>query len=163
MNYSMDVVDELVRRKKVTYRVAKEALDASGGNLLGAIIYLEENAKNNVPQDLPRIYLDKIKNWIDEGMISQVQIRKNGQTLFDIPLPVGIVGAAMWRLPALLFLGAALSTHCDIRIVRRDGASCQFTDITIDKVREIIQFVGNEIRKRNSKGSDCCAHEVDHE
>ncbi|MGM0379192.1 MAG: DUF4342 domain-containing protein [Bacillota bacterium] len=49
MNISVEKIDELRERKDVSYEEAKDALEHSDGDLLDAIIYLEEkeNKKQN--------------------------------------------------------------------------------------------------------------------
>lgn len=59
--------------------------------------------------------LDKIKELIHQGNIRRITIKnESGQTMLEIPLTLGVVGAAL--LPVLAAVGAlaALVTRCSI-------------------------------------------------
>jgi hypothetical protein len=65
--------------------------------------------------------LDKIKELIHQGNIRRITIKnESGQTLLEIPLTLGVVGAAL--LPVLAAVGAlaALVTRCSI-VVEKIG------------------------------------------
>lgn len=53
MPYSLNEVDEVRRRRNVSYEEAKEALDNSEGNVLSALLYLENKHK-------PRVEIRKV-------------------------------------------------------------------------------------------------------
>jgi len=68
-----------------------------------------------------RELLDKIKELIHQGNIRRITINnESGQTLLEIPLTLGVVGAAL--LPVLAAVGAlaALVTRCSI-VVEKIG------------------------------------------
>ncbi len=57
----------------------------------------------------------KVKELVHEGNIRRIIIKdKNGKTLIELPLTIGVVGAVL--LPALAAVGAiaALVTECSI-------------------------------------------------
>jgi hypothetical protein len=57
----------------------------------------------------------KVKELVHEGNIRRIIIKdKNGKTLIELPLTIGVVGALL--LPALAAVGAiaALVTECSI-------------------------------------------------
>lgn len=61
--------------------------------------------------------LDKIKELIHAGNIRRIILQnEDGKTLIEIPLTLGLVGAAL--LPVLAAVGAiaALATRCIIRV-----------------------------------------------
>ncbi|HOB53907.1 MAG TPA: DUF4342 domain-containing protein [Acidobacteriota bacterium] len=65
--------------------------------------------------------LDKIKELIHQGNIRRITIKnESGQTMLEIPLTLGLVGAAL--LPVLAAVGAlaALVTRCSI-VVEKIG------------------------------------------
>ena len=47
MEIKLEDVDKVIERTGVSYKEAKEALEMSNGDILDAIIYAEENLKNN--------------------------------------------------------------------------------------------------------------------
>ncbi len=65
--------------------------------------------------------LKKVKNLIAEGNIRRITIRnKEGKSIVELPLTVGVVGAVL--APPLAAVGAiaALVTECTI-VVEREG------------------------------------------
>lgn len=62
----------------------------------------------------------KVKELIKEGNVRRLIIKnEEGKTLIEVPLTVGVVGAAL--LPALAAIGAvaALVTNCTISVEKR--------------------------------------------
>lgn len=65
--------------------------------------------------------LKKVKSLIAEGNIRRITIRtKEGKSIVELPLTVGVVGAVL--LPPLAAVGAiaALVTECTIVVERED-------------------------------------------
>ena len=65
--------------------------------------------------------LKKVKSLIAEGNIRKITIRtKEGKTIVELPLTIGVVGAIL--APALAAIGtiAALVTECTIIVERND-------------------------------------------
>lgn len=63
----------------------------------------------------------KVKELVHEGNIRRLIIRnENGTTLLEIPLTVGLVGAALLPVWAAVGAIAALATDCSIVVERRD-------------------------------------------
>ncbi len=149
MNYTMNEVDEVRKRTKVSYEQAKEALDHSEGDVLGAVIYLEgrKESKTCPLNDT----MDKLKALIDEGFISQIQVRKNGSVLFDIPVVAGAFMLTFWTLPFSAALLAAIASECDVRIVRRDGAESNISEVTVEKLSELVANLKAEFVKWKEK------------
>ncbi|MBV8163189.1 MAG: DUF4342 domain-containing protein [Candidatus Eremiobacteraeota bacterium] len=63
--------------------------------------------------------LRKVKELIHEGNVRRISIKdKQGKTLIELPLTLGVVGAAL--APALAAVGAiaALVTECTVMVER---------------------------------------------
>jgi len=63
--------------------------------------------------------VDKVKEVIEEGNARRLLIRKDGKTLLEIPLSVGVGGAtaAVFLLPTLAAVGALAALVSDVEIV----------------------------------------------
>lgn len=77
--------------------------------------------------------LDQFKRLVHEGNVRRIHITREGKTIVEFPLTLGVVGAAL--LPPLAAVGAiaALVTDCTIEVERErpvDGGS-DGTDATI--------------------------------
>jgi Domain of unknown function (DUF4342) len=65
--------------------------------------------------------LAKVRELIHEGNIRRLIIRNEaGHTLIEIPMTVGVVGAALLPVWAAVGAIAALATDCTIVVERRD-------------------------------------------
>ncbi|MDO4753826.1 MAG: DUF4342 domain-containing protein [Bacillota bacterium] len=151
MKYSMEAIDEVRKRTGVGYEAAKEALDLTGGDVLDAIIYLER--KGSIDKNIVKSTVEKFKNLVNEGFISQIQVFKNGQKIFDIPVVAGVAMMALWTVPFTAALVFAIASKCDIRIIKRDGAAFNISEVTIDKFNELFAVMKQEVSKAKEKFS----------
>ncbi len=67
--------------------------------------------------------LARFKEIVHEGNIRRVTIKnEDGKTLIEIPLTLGVVGAALLPVFAAIGAVAALATRCTIVVERTDDA-----------------------------------------
>ena len=64
--------------------------------------------------------LGKVKELIHEGNVRRIIIKQEGNTIMEIPLTIGVVGAI--AAPVLVAIGAisALIAQCSIEVVRSE-------------------------------------------
>lgn len=63
----------------------------------------------------------KVKELIHEGNIRRISIKnEDGRTMLEVPLTLGLIGAALLPVFAAIGAAAALATRCTI-VVERDG------------------------------------------
>ena len=66
----------------------------------------------------------KVRELIHEGNIRRLIIKnEDGRTMFEVPLTIGIVGAALLPVFAAIGAAAALATRCTIVVEREVEAS----------------------------------------
>ena len=64
--------------------------------------------------------LGKVKQIIKEGNVRRISVKnKDGKTIIELPLTIGVVGAALTPILAAVGAIAALVTECTI-VVERD-------------------------------------------
>jgi len=64
--------------------------------------------------------VSRVKELIDEGNIRRIIVRSQaGDTLIEIPMTVGVIGALLAPYLAALGAIAAIVTHCTIAVERR--------------------------------------------
>lgn len=65
--------------------------------------------------------LKKVKEIIKEGNVRRITIKnKEGKTLMELPLTIGVVGAVLAPMLAAVGAIAALVTECTITVERED-------------------------------------------
>jgi NACalpha-BTF3-like transcription factor len=124
---TLEKIDIIRERSGVTYAEAKEALEKTDGNVVDALIYIENNKKSS----MDGIYTSKdefiewLKDIIKKGNVNRIKIKKDEKVLVDIPVNAGIAAtltALVW--PPLLAIGllTAVFTKITVEIVRDDGS-----------------------------------------
>lgn len=65
--------------------------------------------------------LKKVKDIINEGNVRRITVKnKEGKTIVELPLTIGLVGAALAPFLAAVGAIAALVTECTIVVERED-------------------------------------------
>lgn len=71
----------------------------------------------------------KVKQLIHEGNIRRITIKNDeGRTLLEIPLTLGLIGAALLPVLAAIGAAAALATRCTLVVERDPEAAPADTD-----------------------------------
>lgn len=131
MEIKLEDVDKVIERTGVSYKEAKEALEMSDGDIVDAIIYAEENLKNNnkLEQEEKGQTIEEFKLWLKElinkGNVARIKIKKDEQVLVDVPVNAGIAATVIGLvMPPLLAFGviAAVATKVTIEITKTDGS-----------------------------------------
>ncbi|TYP53273.1 DUF4342 domain-containing protein [Thermosediminibacter litoriperuensis] len=125
MEIDLEKIDILRERTGCTYRRAKEALEAAGGDVVKALIILEEDEKEGFKLgDLGTrgsMLLEKIKELIRKGNVTRLRIKHGDRVLLEIPVTVGAIGAILAPYLAAIGVIAALVTRCTIQIEKENG------------------------------------------
>ena len=124
MEITLENVELVKDRTGVTYKEAKEALEANDGNVVDAIIAIESaieaGNKSWVKEDATLV-VDKIKAAVKKGNVSKIVISKDDDVLLNLPLNISIIGAVIAPWAAVAGVIAAFGTKCKIALVRDDG------------------------------------------
>lgn len=125
----LEKLDILRQRLGLTYKEAKEALDAAGGDLIQALINME--SKNCPMGDKMQKegvkLLARIKEIIQQGNVTRVRIKKGEETVMEIPATVGAIGllGVLASTPLTLIAGigtvAAMVNNYRLEIEKKDG------------------------------------------
>ncbi len=123
MDISIDKIDTVVARTSASFKEAKEALEKNGGDVIDAIIYLEES-KSTWTDDISdkgEDVIEKVKAVIKEGNVTKVVVKRNGKTIVSIPMTLAAIGAVLYVKAALIGLGVAYVAQCTIEIEKNNG------------------------------------------
>jgi len=135
---------ELVKdRTGISYKEAKEALEAANGSVVDAIVAIEDtidagSEEKKAPAAAANDAIEKIKELIRRGNVSKICIKRNGETVVNIPVNVGIIGTVVFPWAAVASVIAAFGTKCEIEIVKVDGEVIDLSskaNDTIDTVK----------------------------
>ena len=122
---------ELVRdRTGVSYKEAKDALEAADGSVVDAIIAIEESIDalgmtGGVTRDVAvkkDELVEKMKDVVKKGGVSKIRVTKEGETILNIPLLAGVLGAVVAPFGLIAGTVVALGTKCKLEFVKEDGS-----------------------------------------
>lgn len=122
-NERLQKIDEIVNRTNASYEQARNALDQANGDVLEAIIIIENSNKtsgSNAKQKGEQL-LEEIKKIIKMGNATKLIIKKNNEIVVNLPITAGLVGALVAPFLAAAGVTAALLTQCSVEIVQSDG------------------------------------------
>jgi len=124
MEITLEKIELVKDRTGVSYKEAKEALEAAEGNVVDAIIAIEEQVNQKAAakfSDNGQKVVEKIKEYIKKGNIARLVVKKDGETALNIPVNAVIIGTVL--APWLTAIGTIISlgTKCDIELIKTDG------------------------------------------
>lgn len=125
MNITLEAVEKVMEETGVDYKVAKEALLKTDGDVEAAIKSIQPNT-NDISDEIKAL-IDKLKNKVEEGNVDRVQIKKGEEVVFSVPVNVGILGGILGlaTAPWALIAGsvAAFGLGCKLEVVKKDGTT----------------------------------------
>lgn len=138
MEIKLEQVDQVRERTGVSYGEAKEALERTNGNVLDAIILIEEengesfvnsSEKSGSYNSQKSETIEEIKNWlkdlVNKGNVTRIKVKRDEEVIVDIPVNAGIAaGVIAIVIPPILavILVAAVVTKVTIEITKEDGS-----------------------------------------
>ena len=154
MDITLEKVDLVRERTGVSYAEAKQALEEVNGDVLNAIILIEEKSKyNNVNENKQSETIDEFKVWlkdlINKGKVTRIKITKDGKKIVDVPVNAGIAAGVIAIIipPILAFVVvAAVVTQVTIEITKADG--------TVEVVNKYISAAVNEAKDKANDFAD---------
>lgn len=112
MEITLEKIDLVRDRTDVSYREAKEVLEQADGNVIEALIMLEDR-KQQWKRDINTWkeeftvkgteITEKVKEVLRQGNISKITVKQDGKKVVEIPVVLGAIGGLL--LPELAVLG----------------------------------------------------------
>lgn len=134
---------ELVKdRTGISYKEAKEALEAANGSVVDAIVAIEDtidagNEEKKSPAAAANDVIEKLKELIHKGNVSKISIKRNGETVVNIPVNIGIIGTVVFPWAAVASVIAAFGTKCEIEIIKDDGEVIDISTKANEKIETV--------------------------
>lgn len=164
---TLEKVDMVRERTDVSYEKAKEALEASEGDVLEALIYIEKtqnmsnnsNGFENYDESKVAISIEELKAWIkqvvEKGNVARIKVKKDNVELIDIPVNAGIAaGVVAIVIPPILAAGviAAIATKITIEITKEDGS--------VEVINTQVSKVANDVKNKANDFADMVKSKV---
>ena len=130
MEITLEKIELVKDRTGVSYKEAKEALEAADGSVVDAIIAIEETVdinKGGKTNEFVNDTMDKVKEMVKKGNVSKIAVKKGDETIVNIPVNVGVVGAlvAPWGVIAAAI--ATVGFKCTVELTTTDSKVIDIT------------------------------------
>ncbi len=146
-NETLKKIDDILKRTDTDYSTAKKALEAAGGDVLEAIILIENKNKNKSSyqsNNKGEQILNQLKDIIARGNATKITIKKNNEVIINLPVTAGLIGAFIAPFLSAAGITAALLTQCSVEITQADGNVVdlgQKVDEGMGAVKDVMQDV----------------------
>ena len=147
MEITLEKIELVKDRTGVSYKEAKEALEAANGSVVDAIINIEEEIDEKGKSKFTGyagVVVENLKAIIKKGNVSKILVKKDGEIILNIPLNVGIVGTVIAPLAAVAGVITAFGTKCSIEVVKEDGTVIDVAEMA-NEAAEDLKEKGTEI------------------
>ncbi len=156
MEITLEKIELVKDRTGVSYKEAKEALEKTDGNVVDAIIYIEElevGEEEYTTRSTPEKaeIIQKIKEVIKKGNVTKIQLKRDGNVILNIPVTAGAIGTVVFPIPAIVGSVAALAAKCTIEIVKDDGEVIDLNEKSggrIGKYRDLAEDAFNTVSEK---------------
>lgn len=128
----IDKIDLIRERLEVSYEKANQFLEENGGDVVQALIKLEEGDTKG-KGDRGRQLVKKIKQIIKKGNTAQILVQRQGKTLVGVPVTAGLVGATFFPYLSLLAVISAMYKDYTLKIIKDKGTKA-------DKLKDKLKF-----------------------
>lgn len=150
---TLEMIDQVRERADVSYKEAKEALEATGGDPVEAIILLESRKQKGIGDNFTEMgneIMDTLKSLIKKGNLTRITLEKEGKSAVDIPIVAGALGAVFFTPATVAAIIASLVAGYQLKVVKDDGSVIDIKDMTEDTIQTVKTRV-DEIKNRLSK------------
>lgn len=105
----LEKIDLLRERLGVSYRAAKEALELTNGDVVEALIMLENNRQDwddKFKTQSDQI-LNQVKEIIKKGNVTKIKLLKKDKVVLELPATIGALGVVgVLAIPQIAILAA---------------------------------------------------------
>ena len=157
MEITLEKIELVKDRTGVSYKEAKEALEAADGSVVDAIIDIEESIgekpRNKVGDGGSKI-IEKIKELIKKGNVSKIVVKKDDEIVLNLPVNIGIVGTVVAPWAAVLGVIAAFGTKCVIEVVKDDGSIIDISEMANDTIDDVVEkgtVFADEVKNKSAE------------
>jgi hypothetical protein len=116
----LEKVDQIRVRTGLSYREAKELLEAADGDVLEALARFEETHERSEFWVKSGELVNKVKELIHQGNVTNIRIKSQDKLLLDIPLTAGVIATLLAPQVTILAALASLFSQFEIQVERKN-------------------------------------------
>ena len=155
MSELLKQVDELRKRMDVSYSDAKEALEYSNGDLVGAMVYLEKNKKARTTDSCRtgNGFCKKVSDLFKKGNNIRCIVYKKDRTIFNLSLNlvilIGLLSLPVIELVAIITLIAMFTGH-RLKIEKNTGEGLKINE-TLDRMSNAVDQMKEKLTETTTE------------
>lgn len=138
---TLEKIDTIRERTGVNYTEAKKALEVCEGNVVDALVYIENQKKDSKLYTTKKEFIQWIKDLVEKGQATRIKVKKEDKIIVDIPVNAGLAAGVMsliwWPIAATLVVTSVVA-KLTIEITKKDG--------TVEVVNKIIKTKASEAK-----------------
>lgn len=118
MSITLDKIDLLRERTGVSYAEAKRVLEEADGDVVDALVLLEERNLGGWQEELTvrgSELVDRVRRLVREASVTSVKVLRNGEVILEIPATVGILSTVV--MPSLTVIGTIAAMMSEVSII----------------------------------------------
>jgi hypothetical protein len=152
VDITLDKIDIIRDRTGVSYKEAREALTLANGNVVDALINIEESNNKNWTETISvkgSELVDKLKTIVNTGNINRIRIKKDDVVILDIPVTAGAISAVVMPKIAAIGTAAALLTKCTIEVERQNKGTVNVSEAintTVSNVADKVKDFADDLK-----------------
>jgi len=145
MSVTLENIEKIIDRTKVSYKEAKEMLESCDGDVVEAIVRIEQkqttahedsiNAKKDNYEAKKNAFVGQLKFWgkqvvklLQQAMSIKVVWKKKDHVYFEVPLLIVVI-LTVWLMPlSLIALAAPFFFGVSIQLHRSNGKVTDVND-----------------------------------
>ena len=157
MEITLEKIELVKDRTGVSYKEAKEALEFTEGNVVDAIIYIEENIDNSFSKSDKKTagkIVDTVKEAVRKGNVTKIRIYHGDDVVLNLPVNFGVVGTVLFPWGAVASAVAAAVTKCRVELVKEDGGVIDVSEKAGDVFETVREKGGVVVDEVKDKGSE---------
>lgn len=172
MDITLDKIDIIRDRTGVSYKEAREALTLANGNVVDALINIEESNGRKWTESVSvkgSEVIDRLKTVVKSGNVNRIRVKKDDSVILDIPVTAGAISAVVMPQITAIGTAAALLTKCTIEVERKNKDTVNVNSVinsavanAADKVRDFAEDIKNTTgNMTNSNAAEDCCPKID--
>ena len=164
---TIEAIDQVMDRVPgVTYAEVKEALIKCDGDVVDAIILLQNNSTNEENIKSKKTFEDvfgkdseqikeEITELIRKSNVIRIVIEKNGKIIMNIPITAGVVGVVFAPILTLIGLSASVLAKYRIKIENEDEGTIvdlgEFSEEKLNLIKDMISSTAKDVKEAVDK------------
>ena len=161
MEITLEKIELVKDRTGVSYKEAKEALEFANGNVVDAIIYVEENIDHEFSSREKKAVnkvMDNVKEVVRKGNVTKLRVYHGDEVVLNLPVLFGVAGTVLFPWGAVASAVAAAFTKCRVELVKEDGSVVDVSEKTSAAFETVKEKGGVVVDEMIDKGAELYAN-----